>query len=429
MTLTTLLQAFADHGAIKVFAKVLAENDNSKNQVYLGPDLSALNVLPIGQVRSESGKKQLKASVDFWWLDEAKGIQPARRAQLILYPQYPEVRFSGFLVGCSIAPSKLMTSRQGGRVLFFAIRNDGRIIGFVAAAGSAIARELASRSSQLRRTGVFLELTEGDNDRRALIRALATIHRLGWIDSKRLGPDGGIMPCSAPQCGGYTLEAELGIIPNGRSDPDFLGWEVKQHAVSRFDRPASGGAVTLMTPEPSGGFYKREGVEAFVRKFGYKDATRPKRWNFGGRHFANRPCAATGLTLRLKGFDPVKGVVTDPAQGIVLVTDTGLEAAIWPFTGLMEHWNRKHSRAVYVPSMKRTAPRPQYRFGDLVRLGEGTDFLLLLKAIASSDVYYDPGIKVEYAGPRPKAKKRSQFRISSARLGGLYHQMGCESVI
>jgi len=25
--------------------------------------------------------------------------------------------------------------------------------------------------------------------------------------------------------GGYTLEAELGITPNGYSEPDFMGWE------------------------------------------------------------------------------------------------------------------------------------------------------------------------------------------------------------
>jgi hypothetical protein len=44
------------------------------------------------------------------------------------------------------------------------------------------------------------------------------------------------MACEAPNCGGYTLEAELGITPNGYSEPDFLGWEVKQFGVANFAR-------------------------------------------------------------------------------------------------------------------------------------------------------------------------------------------------
>jgi hypothetical protein len=44
-----------------------------------------------------------------------------------------------------------------------------------------------------------------------------------------------ILPCKSPQCGGYTLEAELGITPNGYSEPDFMGWEVKQFGVTKFE--------------------------------------------------------------------------------------------------------------------------------------------------------------------------------------------------
>ncbi len=429
MTLTLLLQAFEDLGATRVFAKRLAENDNSKNQVYLGPDFSSLNVLPIGQVKGEPGSKILKASLDLWWVSDSGTSEKAPAAQLVLYPQYPEVRLSGFLRGCAITPNSLMTSRVAGRVLFLAVRPDGRILSYASGPASLVAKELRAREKDLERVGVFIEVVEKGSDRRLLVAALRRVHLMEWIDSKRLGSGGVLLPCSAPQCGGYTLEAELGVIPNGRSEPDYMGWEVKQHVVTRFDRPASGGAITLMTPEPSGGVYKREGIETFVRRFGYKDPVRPDRWNFGGRHIAGTRCSRTGLTLTLKGFDSLKGVLTDPAQGIALVTDSGVEAAVWPYTGLMQHWNRKHSRAVYVPSMKRLAPRLQYRYGDLVRLGEGTDFLLLLRAIAATDVYYDPGIKVEYRSGKAKAKPRSQFRMSSANVGSLYHQMQCESVL
>ncbi|MEO0062747.1 MAG: hypothetical protein RLZZ08_1307, partial [Pseudomonadota bacterium] len=34
----------------------------------------------------------------------------------------------------------------------------------------------------------------------------------------------------------YTLEAELGITPNGIAEPDFQGWEVKQYGVRDFVR-------------------------------------------------------------------------------------------------------------------------------------------------------------------------------------------------
>lgn len=93
---------------------------------------------------------------------------------------------------------------------------------------------------------------------------------MGWIDSKRLDRDGNILACNAPNCGGYTLEAELGIIPNGYSAPDFLGWEIKQFGVKKFTR-INNAIITLMTPEPNGGIYKNEGIEYFLKHYGYAD--------------------------------------------------------------------------------------------------------------------------------------------------------------
>jgi hypothetical protein len=105
-----------------------------------------------------------------------------------------------------------------------------------------------------------------------------------------------LKPCLAPQCGGSVAE------------PDFFGWEVKQHAAANFSRPDSGAAITLMTPEPTGGFYKEKGVEAFVRTFGYPDKNdKPDRLNFGGIHRAGERQASTGLTMQLVGYDFAKG--------------------------------------------------------------------------------------------------------------------------
>ena len=51
----------------------------------------------------------------------------------------------------------------------------------------------------------------------------------------------------------------------------------------------------------------------------------------------------------------------------------------------------------------------------------GTDFQFFLRQMAIGNIYYDPGIKLEYASSHPKIKKRSQFRIKSQYLENLYN--------
>ncbi|MGA7256644.1 MAG: MvaI/BcnI family restriction endonuclease [Terracidiphilus sp.] len=180
-----------------------------------------------------------------------------------------------------------------------------------------------------------------------------------------------------------------------------------------------------MTPEPTEGVYSSEGVEAFIRRFGYRDREVADRRNFGGIHNAVRACAATGLVLTLVGYDGRRKKITDPTGGgIALLTSEGEIAAKWPYTGLLAHWNRKHARAAYVPSTVREERARQYRFGSRVRLGTGTDFLLFLDAVSDGAVYYDPGIKMENASTaRPQIKRRSQFRIKSAQIPLLYRKL------
>ncbi len=222
---------------------------------------------------------------------------------------------------------------------------------------------------------------------------------------------------SARNGGGYTLEAELGISPNGYAEPDFLGWEIKQYGVRDFENYRAKSPVTLMTPEPTGGYYREQGVEAFLHKYGYADKSgKPDRINFGGIYSTQRGFHAdTGLALRLVGFDVDSGKITDLNGSICLVDQDGNIAASWGFAGVMNHWNRKHAKAAYVPSMMQFPP-PEYHYGPQVQLCEETDVLLLLAAFAAGDAYYDPGIKMEgmNAG-KPKTKRRSQFRINIYR--------------
>jgi hypothetical protein len=162
-------------------------------------------------------------------------------------------------------------------------------------------------------------------------------------------------------------------------------------------------------------------VEAFIRKYGYPDKNdKPDRLNVGGIHRVGTRQPSTSLMMQLVGYDAVKRKVSDANGAVALVDEAGEVAAAWAFSGLLAHWSRKHTRAVYVPSMRRTEPTWQYAFGSQVRLAQGTDSLRLLAALASGAVYYDPGIKLEHVSTRPQVKRRSQFRIASKNIAALY---------
>jgi len=424
ISLDSLRQMMLEHGVRQLLVKELAANNTSKSQPYLAGSMDILNVLPIGPVREETtakGRSGLKAPLPLAWLRADGSLTEARYTQIILYPQYPEIRLSGFLRGAHGAPNKLMTDRKAGRFLFFGITADRRVIGWVAAPNSNLAREVLVLG-ELQRTGVFLHIpiVAIDNARDRLLSKLREIHEMGWLQSERLDSHGIVIPCAGTNCGGYTLEAHLGITPNARAEPDFEGWEIKGHAVVNFtDRPR--GQLTLMTPEPTGGFYKDSGAEAFVRRFGYADRSGiVDRLNFSSPHRFGLRIGLTGLTLQFIGYDPDCNRITDPKGGFTLANDHGEEAATWHFSGLIEHWTRKHAKAAYIPYKLRKSPAQQYAYGSKVRLAENTDFLRFLKAMAERKVYYDPGIKLENATKTPVLKKRSQFRIKSAEIDVLY---------
>lgn len=429
--LNRLLDQMAAHGAARFYAKRLAPNDNSKNQVYLGGGFGALNIIPHGPVEGDdsslagSVRDRAKAAVRFFWLDDV-GVTPAPDAQLILYPKYPEVRMSGFLRGAERAPNALMKSREEGRVLFFGICPDGRVHGHVVAGADPVARAFDAAAPGLDTIGVFHDLEKlrqsGTDPKEALLAALRRIHGKGWIPSQKMGRAGVPEPYSARNGGGYTLEAELGISPNGYADPDFMGWEVKQYGVNDFTSYRAKSPVTLMTPEPNGGLYREQGAAAFLRRYGYADKSgRADRINFGGIYAVNRDFHPdTGLALKMTGYNSATSKLSDLDGGIFLIDRKDNIAASWSFRGIIAHWNRKHAKAVYVPSIMHFPP-PLYRYGAAIKICEGTDVLLLLTAVSSGTVYYDPGIKIEDAGKEKYSiKRRSQFRVRHLALRELY---------
>jgi MvaI/BcnI restriction endonuclease family len=428
MTLDNLKRILIANGCNKIYIKTLAANDLSKSQVYLSGSYDILNIFPLSEISADSSGKweseRFKANLNFAWVTEEGNLCPAPFAKFILYPAYPEVRFSGFLKGCKYGPSKLMHEKLAGRLLFLAVAKNGQTLGFVTSPDSELANEVKNIKQKVE-YGVFkvLELEPQINYKVLLLNELYRIHSLGWIKSKRLHKSGEFLPCISSNCGGYTLEAELGISANGYSEPDYLGYEIKQFKVRNFDKIASE-IITLMTPQPTGGFYVDKGFDNFIRTYGYADKSgKIDRLNFGGIHRMGINQPLTGLTLELIGFDIESSKIRNANGVIALIDRDGNEVSSWSFASLLKHWNRKHNHACYVPSKNEQLPSRQYYYGNKILLGDGTDFQLFLKQMALGNIYYDPGIKMELASSdKPGKKERSQFRIKSGNLPSLYHK-------
>ncbi len=420
----SLLKRFAELGAINVFCKPLAENDNSKQQIYLGGSFDVIQIFPFHDIEAtENGKNSTyKAKLDFFWIDETQ-TERATGAQLILYPQYPEVRLSGFLKNCRNAPSELMrpvpadkrkfNNGSDGRVLFFSVTKDRETLAYLAPAESTLANELIQNLGSYEKQGVLFNIPLGEKESKiVLLEKLAEIRDFGWQPSVKLSKTGELKPYQARNGGGYTLEALLGIIPNGRSEPDFMGWEIKGYSSSR---------VTLMTPEPTGGIYGENGVEVFVRKFG--KPTVNDTLYFTGLHKVNIKNNSTGLTLVVNGFNPEKKLIENVNGAVELLTESGTCAASWSFEGLLMKWNRKHAQAAYVPYRSNRIDPPAYQYATPTLMGEGTNFNLYLSALSAGLVMFDPASKVMNASTlKSTVKARSQFRIPIRQLTNLYHK-------
>jgi hypothetical protein len=423
MDLQRFLELLAGLGCSRLFVKRLSPNDNSKNQVYLGPGFAALQLLPNRGVRPDTrtGRANFKASIDLAWIRQGGSAEPAPHATLILYPQYPEVRLSGFLRGCGAAPNALMTSRRPGRILFLATTSSGRVVAHAVAPDDVLAKQYESVRPTLSHRVLDEFPLMREEPISALLRRIGEIHAAGWLPGSRLDSQGQRVACDSRNCAGYTLEAELGVAMNGRAEPDFLGWEIKAVAATGAGSGMSAKPVTLMTPEPDGGMYGRDGARRFVVHYGYPDKSgAPDRRNFGGRHIANVRCRTTGLTLQVCGFDPASNRIIDVDGDIRVVESNGEIAASWTFSKLLEHWSKKHSRAAYVPYECRVGAHREYRYSDRIALGQGTSPPHFLAAVASGTVYYDPGLKLVGDEQTGECKARNQFRIPSRQLGTLY---------
>ncbi len=412
MDLNQLIDCLRKQGATGFLFKELSENDNSKNQVYLGGSYEVLQEIPHGEVKTFSDCKRpnYKAKLDFWWISDDGSICNAPAAQLILYPKYPEVRLSGFLHGCRNAPSmhfqtirrEERSGNKDGRILVMAPVGE-RIFAYLAPKGSSIAAELVSYVHD----GLFGHIEFGHSDSKTeLINHLKSEYKSNPHKLVRMYPDGTIRPYAARNAAGYTLEASFGIIPNGSPEPDFKGWELKCY---------SGSYVTLMTPEPDGGLYEQMGTREFVEKFGH--VTGKGELYFTGP-YRTEENTKFGKPRRLivSGFDDEDGKIVDVDGAITLLQGDDTELASWSFSHLLGHWGRKHNKACYVRYSKDAG---MISYMPRVFLGEGTSPIFLLRAILANVVMLDPGSKITSDG---KVKARSQFRIKPRDLILMYKQ-------
>jgi hypothetical protein len=199
---------------------------------------------------------------------------------------------------------------------------------------------------------------------------------------------------------------------------------VKQFGVRWLVRPRSND-VSLFDTVPAGGEYRRLGVADFIRKYGHHNPEL-RRFDFAGRHRVGHPPPRTGAQLQVEGYD---GEHMDAEGSLAIVASGGEILMQWSFAKLMDHWGRKHAFAVYIPSenrdvMTHAGTVREYRYGQVVQLGAGTDFALFLDAVRSGTIKFDPGMHAPAITGEQNTKVRSLFRISSRDLSSLYESFG-----
>lgn len=429
-------RVISDHmrslGATRIIFKPLSNNDNTKQQIYLGSDFDVIRAIPSGEIYAGGLSRKgpiFKAPLCFFWMDEFGNTDRAPKSQIILYPKYPEIRMSGFLTGTDrkkkITPRHLMqppTRNQRAerldihRYLILGVNKD-TIWAYCTFWQDDTAHELQTLmengQAKIVASVFYEELKAGKSSEEKLLETLKQVYESGPIDSCRLQADGTKIPYEAQNGAGYTLEAQFGITPNGCADPDFMDWELKSH---------SGSAVTLMTPEPDLGIYIDEGLKTFLDQ--YATNKQQERLDFASRHDVDKQNDKTKLTMRMEGYDPKSGQITDPDGGLMLRDQNGCLAAGWHFDKLIDHWKRKHSNTCYVTyKAYKENELPAYLYGPEITLGQGTSLEHFIKGLHSCVIYYDPGINMKLKDGKWKPKKRSQFRVKWKDIHHLYSSL------
>lgn len=402
------------------YFKVLGPNNNSKQQIYLAGDLRDINWLPHEEVtqavgssrKPRSGGPILHSALNLFWLT-SDGPERAPHAQLIAYPQYPEVRLSGLLRDSPSAPSELLRvdqrGKEPGRVLLLAPWGERAVIAVLVGPETEVAahvRQLGADSDDLIGRWVFDESRDMPT-LEGFLNDLADVVAQGWIRGEQMRPDRVVVPYNARNAGGYTLEARLGIPSNADPAADVNGvGELKQ--VGRAT-----GNLTLMDLPPVKGLYCDLAPLEFFKRFG-RETQHGRRMDFTfarsrGHRFEYRPSDTEGYvsdTFVLRSGDAVVGE--------------------WPLAHVAGHWTRKHRRTLVVHSEMRRDGNgfPLFRYSPTVDVHEGPRLGRLIAAAEAGHLRIDPGcnIKRRSDGSWGEVKTRFGFRIAKGRLAELYER-------
>lgn len=423
--LKQLISLFKKKGVKRILAKVLSANDNSKNQIYFGGSFESLRFFPRLDIKAEAtGKKGpiFKSPLEMYWVRTDGMDTVAPGVQLIYYPQYPEVRLSGFLQRAEWAPKELLNVRQKDRVLFLGVCPDGRVYGHIVSPENPITGFINSKEylwqdwDEGKGPSVFkfLELEANISPIASIpeiIKVFEKIHRKGWVPAQRIKPDGSLMiPYRGQNAAGYTLEALLGVFPSGNSEPDYRGWEVKCTRTN---------VVTLMTPEPDQGLYISD-FDAFMQCYAH-DVDQGRY--FTGKHTVGKRNRSTGLLMNLFGFNFDSFQIIDSKGSVRLEGDQNDSEypAEWKFENFLNHWSRKHSKAVFMGADRReSGGMEEFNFKGCIECCKGAEPRALLRALAAATVFYDPAVRMMNNGT---VKKRNQFRVNLSQAYTLYEDV------
>ena len=450
-SLNKLKSTLQELGADMAVFKALPKNANDKNQIYFSSSFSSLyNHFDLTIADRGSSQSETKARSDpgnmiteavfnsFEWVKRDNSKVKAKNVKIIVYPQYPEARLSGFQTVENSMPASLSITYTKANPLVDRILVLGRLPG-----GACIGLIILDPSDSLKSEIEALPGLEGSKVCKLLKLTEDKTNKLQGklsplfsqpMKGCKLDSSGDTIPFTGTQVCGYTLEHALGIIPNSNKDGDLYGIELKTHTQLK---------VTLFTPEPDFGKYT-ESFEKFMVEYGYKSG---EDWRLTGVHRANIRCAKSGLTLKVQEYrtktlpgqkpawildidgnrkafpyDKKKSLTSKMgAVEVVLATDNGEIAAGWSLERLMNNWGVKHDEVVYI-SAKRALNKnvvevnAGYKylitFSPKVLWCNGTSAERLLEAIDSGLIFLDPAPK--YAPyDVSKNKRRAQWRVNN----------------
>ena len=443
---------FRSVGVKQIFVKnPLAEKqDNEKNQIVLrsAGSTSIANLFPAKlELRSPSksekkrhsnpGIPKIGMNLDFRWL-HAKGTSSvAPDAKIIVYPQYPEARFSGFLAACQSPPDALRRDNQakyGKRILILGANDDGVTFGLVV---TELEDAVVSVFPDLPKFEPIpiLQTHEigtpvGSSLLGLLLSELKSISGK-WHPSISLRPgDTTPIPFKGNQGAGFTLEALLNVPRNADKAPDKHGFELKSFKPS--------GKISLMTPTADLGPEGEQSFRDFMAVYGWLGARGDGRQVFNGTFRYRKPNKRRDghhYMLDIHGYP-----LSDVEQDIyVMLSNADSDELVsgWSMKKLLDSWNKKHAAACYVEYERRnyTGGLPghdaEYRFTGRLLVCHGTSIWRYLSAIADNYVYYDPGHEITAKGA---ATVRPQWRVSVTKkigetLGALYDDVSEEQII